>query len=222
MESSQYCLSPNTQVPYFHIGNPKEKYVFLSTPGESTVWLRMTTPITIIQLAPCQTQRDFWQENLYSAKQNTLRLITVCRRLTNGQWKCSHSISLADLLRTEDLHNVSAGLCLFFQVSSVKTWTQLSKLTNVLSTWMTSELQSTTASEQSLRSEFARKNWNQQQRSAILESHKSNSKEKRFHSKESHHKLGKPLFLLTNWDSANRKSTTALSRIRDLMKKLYS
>ena len=47
----------------------------------------------------------------------------------------------AGLLPTEDLHKVLADLCLLFRVSCSSTWTQLSKLTNVLNTWMTLELQ---------------------------------------------------------------------------------
>ena len=62
------------------------------------------------------------------------KLITVCRRRTNAQWRCLHSISLAELLPTKDLHKVLADLCLLFQVSCVITWTPSSKLTNVLNT----------------------------------------------------------------------------------------
>ena len=52
---------------------------------------------------------------------------------------CLHLILLAESLPTEDLHNVSADLCLFFQVSCVCIWTQSLKLTSVLNTWMTLE-----------------------------------------------------------------------------------
>ena len=52
----------------------------------------------------------------------------------NGRWRCLHSISLAELLPTKDLHKVLADLCLRFQVSCAITWTQSSKLTNVLNT----------------------------------------------------------------------------------------
>ena len=51
------------------------------------------------------------------------------------QWKRLHSILLAELLPTKDLHKVSADLCLPFQVSCASTWSQLSKLTNVLNRW---------------------------------------------------------------------------------------
>ena len=54
-----------------------------------------------------------------------------------------HSILLAELLPKEDLHKVLADLCLPFRVSCANTWTQLSKLTNVLNTWTTLELQPT-------------------------------------------------------------------------------
>ena len=50
------------------------------------------------------------------------------------QWSCLHSISLAELLPTKDLHKVLADPCLLFQVSCASTWTQSSKLTNVLNT----------------------------------------------------------------------------------------
>ena len=63
--------------------------------------------------------------------------IIACRWRTNVRWKCSHSILLVELLPTEDLHKVLADLCLLFRVSCASTWTQLSKLTDVLNTWMT-------------------------------------------------------------------------------------
>ena len=44
-------------------------------------------------------------------------------------------------LPTKGLHKVSADLCLAFQVSCASIWTHLLKLTNVLSTWTTLELQ---------------------------------------------------------------------------------
>ena len=47
----------------------------------------------------------------------------------------------------KDLHKVLAGLCLFFQVSCVSTWTPSSKLTNVLNTWTTLERQPNNATE---------------------------------------------------------------------------
>ena len=101
----------------------------------------MTKPITIIQLSLCRTQLDAWQESLHSANWTALKLIFVCRWQTNGQWKCLHSILLAELLPTKNLHRVSADLCLLFQVSRVSAWTQSLKLTNVLNSWMTLESQ---------------------------------------------------------------------------------
>ena len=62
------------------------------------------------------------------------RFIIVCRWRTNDQWKCSHSILPAEPLHTKDSHKVLADLCLLFQNSCVKTWTQSLKLTNVLNT----------------------------------------------------------------------------------------
>ena len=51
------------------------------------------------------------------------------------------SFNFAELLHTEDLHKVSANLCLLFRASCANTWTQLLKLTNVVNTWMILELQ---------------------------------------------------------------------------------
>ena len=59
----------------------------------------------------------------------------------NGQLNCSHSILLAELLPTKDLHKVLADRCLLFQVSFLSSWTQSTKQTNVLNTWMTLESQ---------------------------------------------------------------------------------
>ena len=42
---------------------------------------------------------------------------------------------------TKDLRKVLADLCLLFQVLCVSTWTQSLRLTSVLNTWMTLELQ---------------------------------------------------------------------------------
>ena len=70
----------------------------------------------------------------YSASFTAPKLITVCRWRTNDQWKCSHSILLAELLPITDLQKVLADLCMLFQASCVSTWTQSSKLTNVLNT----------------------------------------------------------------------------------------
>ena len=94
-----------------------------------------------IQLALCQTQPNTWQGSHYSVSLNAPKLITVCRWRTNGQWKRSHSILLAESLPTKDLHKVLADLCQLSQVLCVSTWTQLSKLTNVLNTYTTLELQ---------------------------------------------------------------------------------
>ena len=65
----------------------------------------------------------------------------VCSWRTNGQWTCLHSSLLAELLPTKTLHKVLADLCLLFQVSCVNTSNQSSKLTNVLNTRKTLELQ---------------------------------------------------------------------------------
>ena len=74
----------------------------------------MTTPITIIPLELSWTQHNIWQESLYSANYFAPRLITVCTRQTNGQWRCSHSILPVEPLPTKDFHEVSTDPCLFF------------------------------------------------------------------------------------------------------------
>ena len=66
----------------------------------------MTILIIIIQLVPCQTQHNIWQGSLSSAIWIVLRLTTVCRWRTKGQWKWFHSISPAEFLPTKDLHKV--------------------------------------------------------------------------------------------------------------------
>ena len=101
----------------------------------------MTTLTIIIQSALCQIQHNTWQGSHYFVSLIAPKPITACRWRTNVQWKCLHLILLVEPLPTEDLHKVSADLCLPFRASCASTWTQLSKLTNVLNTWMTLELQ---------------------------------------------------------------------------------
>ena len=103
--------------------------------------MRMTILTIIIQLAICHTQHNIWQGIHYCANYIAPKVITVRRWRTNGQWKCSHSILLAELLPTEDLHKFSADLCLLFQVPCMSTWTHSSNLTNVLNSWTTLESQ---------------------------------------------------------------------------------
>ena len=138
------------------------------------------------QSALCQTQHNTWQGNPYSANLIAFRLTIVCRWRTNGQWKGLHSILLAELLPIKDLHKVSADLCLLFRALCASTWTQLSKLTNVLNMWMTLELQpimlrilSGTFGQSS--SVFARQDWNWQLKSATLELERLNSCAEPFH-----------------------------------------
>ena len=180
MGSSQCYLSQNTQVPFLHRGNPMGNYVSLWISRKSTHWLRMTKLTIMIQSALCQTRHNTWQGSHYSVSSTAPKNITACRWRTNVRWKCSHSILPAKLLPTEDLLKVSADMCLLFQVSCASTWTQLSKFTNVLNTWMTLESQlkllrilpGTFAQSSSV---FAMQDWNWQLRSATSESEKSNS-----------------------------------------------
>ena len=103
----------------------------------------MTTLTIIIQSALCQMQHNTWQGSHYSVSLIAPKLNIACRWRTNAQWKCLHSILLAEPLPKEDLHKVSADVCLLFRASCVSTWTQLLKLTYVLNTWMILELQPT-------------------------------------------------------------------------------
>ena len=141
MGSSQCHHSQNMQAPYLHKGSPTENYVSLWISQKSTPWLQTIILTIITQSALRQTQHNTWQGNPYSASLTALRLITACTWRTNVQWKCLHSILLADFLPTNDLHKASADLWLFFRASCASNWTQLSKLTNVLNTWMILESQ---------------------------------------------------------------------------------
>ena len=194
MGSSQCYRSQNTQVPYLHRGNPTENYVSVWISKKSTPWLQMIIRTIITQLALCQTQHNTWQENPYPASLTAVRIIIACRWHTNVRWKWLHSILLAELLPTKDLHKVSVDLCLLFWASCASTWTQLSKLTNVLNNWMTLELQPITlgtlpgTSGQSS-SAFAMQDWNWQSKSATLESGKLNSWAEPFHPRACRHKL---------------------------------
>ena len=101
----------------------------------------MTTLTIISQSALCQTQHKTWQGSHYFVSLIAPKPITACRWRTNIQWKCLNSIFLVGPLPIEDLHKVLAGLCLLFRASCASTWTQLSRLTNVLKTWMILESQ---------------------------------------------------------------------------------
>ena len=101
----------------------------------------MITLTLFTQSALSQMPHNTWQGCHYSASLTALKLITACRWWTNDRWKCLHSFLLAEFWPTKDLHNVSADLCLLFQVSCASTWSQLSRLTNVLNTRTTLELQ---------------------------------------------------------------------------------
>ena len=132
MGLSQSYRSQKTQVPVFHRGIPTKKCVSLWISGRSTHWLQMILLTIFTHSALCQMMHNTWQGSLYSPSLIAPKFITACRGRTNGQWKCSHSV--------EPLLHVSADLCLPFQFSCVSSWTQLSRLTNVLNKWMILEL----------------------------------------------------------------------------------
>ena len=80
-------------------------------------------------------------------------------------WNCLHTILPAKRLPTKDWPKVLAGPCLLFQVSCASSWTQLSRLANVLNMWMIWKLQpvllrtlSGTVGQSSIA--FARHGWN--------------------------------------------------------------
>ena len=85
-------------------------------------------------------------------------------------------------------HEVSADICLLFQVSCASNWIKLLELTKVLSTWTTLKLQPTmlrTLPGPFARSSsaFAERDWSWQSKNAISESDKLSSLEERFHQK---------------------------------------
>ena len=88
-----------------------------------------------------------------------------------------------------------------FKTSCVSTWTQLSKLNNVLSTWTVLELMPTPLRilpgilGQSS-SEFVRQDWSWRKNCAILELEKLNTLAQLFHQKELHRKLGRVKIVL--------------------------
>ena len=180
MGSSQSYRFQNTQVPYLHRGNLTGNYLSLWNLRKSTPWVQIKILTIFTQSALCQTQHNTWQWILHFANFTALRLITVCRWRTNGQWKCFLSILLAEHSRTGDLHKVFADLCLPFEASCASYWIQLSRLTNVLNRWMILDLQPImlrtlhgTFGQSS--SAFVVQDWNWQLKSAILESGKLNS-----------------------------------------------
>ena len=71
--------------PFLHRGNPTENFVFMWISGNTTVCLPMTIPLTIMQLAACQTQHNTWRGSLYSASSIAFRLITDLIWRINGQ-----------------------------------------------------------------------------------------------------------------------------------------
>ena len=193
---SQSYPSQNMQVPFLRSENPMENYVSLWTLGRSTPWLQMIILTIITQSALCQTQHNTWQGNPCSANLTALKLITVWRWRTNGQWKCLLSILLAELLPIRHLHKASADLCLLFQASCASTWTQLSRLTNVLNTCMILESQPITLRTSAgtfaqSSSAFAMQDWNWRSKKATLESGNLNFWEEPFRPKDYHHNLTK-------------------------------
>ena len=93
------------------------------------------------QSAHCQMQHNTWQGSIYSASSTAPKIITVSEWRTNVRWNCQHSIFLAEPLPTKELHKVLADLCLLSQASCTITSNQLLRLTNMLNTWTTLELQ---------------------------------------------------------------------------------
>ena len=129
---------PSTQVPFLHKENQTEILVDIRKINNliPDVCTNKNHPVSTLQM-----QHKTWQRDLYSASSIAPRLITVCRWLTKGQWKCFHSFFLAEILPTEDLHKVLAALCLLFKVSCASFRTQMSKLTGMPKTWTILELQ---------------------------------------------------------------------------------
>ena len=227
MGLSQSYPSQNTQVQFLRSENPTGSYVSLWILEKSTPWLQKNILTIITQSALCQTQHNTWQENLYSANLTALRLTIVCRWRTNGQWKGLLSILPAESLPTEDLHKAFADLCLPFQASCASIWTQLSKLSNVLNTWMILESQPITPRIQpgtfgQSPSAFAMQDWNSQSKSATLESGKLNFLEEPFHPREYHHSLTRFKISFKNEVPQIEEGFAAISGVCELLQKLHS
>ena len=101
----------------------------------------MITLVILFQSVLSQTQHNTWHGKPSSVSSIVPRLSTACIWQINVQWKCLHSILLAELLPTEDWEKILADLCLVFEASCTSTWNKMSKLTNVITTWTTLELQ---------------------------------------------------------------------------------
>ena len=140
MEPLQYCLLKNTQVPSSHRENTKK--TTSSNGAQHNQQSDCRSPHQ--QQPPSQTEHNTCQGSLPSASLIAPRLIIGCKWRTNGQWKGLHSILLTEHLPTKYLNKALVDLCLPFEASSVITRTELSKLTNVVNTWTTLELQPST------------------------------------------------------------------------------
>ena len=182
--------------PIFAQRKPNGKLRLLVDLRKINFWLQMIILKINTQSALRQTRHNTWQGNPYSASLTAPRLIIACRWRTNARWKCLLSVLLAETLPTKDLHKVSADLCLPFQASCARTWTQLLKQTNVLNTWTILESQPTmlrtspgTFGQSS--GAFATQHWNWQLKNATLESGTLNFLEEQFHPREYRHKLTK-------------------------------
>ena len=135
MELSLYCNSPKNATPLFAQRKPNDL-------------LRPPLDITKINslIADDYTKNNHPVSTLSDAAKHLGEKFPFCKLDCSrtyhclqmaDQWSaevCSHIFLLAEQLPTKDLPKVSADLCLFFQVSFVSTWTQSSKLTNVLNT----------------------------------------------------------------------------------------
>ena len=141
MEFLQYCL---LQVRKSHFCTEKTQRETTSSCGsrESQKCLQLNLSTVNTHSAICPKQHITRQRILTFASLIATRLITVCRWRTSGQWKCLHSLLLAELLPTKDLHKFSADPWLIPQFSCLNTWTRLSGLINVLNTWTVLGLQS--------------------------------------------------------------------------------
>ena len=102
--------------PILHRAHSTENYVSLWISGKSTPLLQTIILTLKTQSALCQMQHNTWQGNVFSASLIALRLLTVCRWRTNGQWKCLQSILPVELLPTGGLHKVLANWCLPFEL----------------------------------------------------------------------------------------------------------
>ena len=137
------------------------------------------------------------------------------------------SFLLVELLPTKDLHKILADLWLPSQFSCVSAWKQLSKLTIVLSTWTTLELQPTmlqilcgTFGQPS--SAFAKQDWKWNKETPFRRETGWTPEPNNFFRRNLTLSSESPQFSRKTQIPQTKKGTTLVSGNRELLHKFYS